>query len=134
MEIDLTPKTREWFGITYVRLDAVLEEIDNAELRSRFEAMEIKPEPEPERPLVQNWTISKYPTHCRKCPFYHEVEYWVHNDRGDQGICDLGYHREHDTRDRTVWEYCEIRTDPRVICHEEKPSEPIQIPEDELGI
>jgi hypothetical protein len=44
-------------------------------------------------------TLKEFPNSCDNCPFYSEPEYRVHNERGNEAHCALGFMRGHDMRD-----------------------------------
>lgn len=45
--------------------------------------------------------VLKTPRKCGECPFYKEIPYQVHSDRGHEAYCALGYMDGMDMRDRS---------------------------------
>lgn len=43
--------------------------------------------------------LKELPTACSKCPFYTEVSYHCHDERGNEAVCALGYMDSCDMRD-----------------------------------
>jgi hypothetical protein len=46
--------------------------------------------------------MKEFPKACGTCPFYSEIAYTCHNERGNEAFCSLGYFRGQDMRD---WSY-----------------------------
>lgn len=61
--------------------------------------------------------MERYPKCCAECPAFRTEEYQCHNERGEVGVCLLGYMEHSDTRDfygRTRFEKCKIEENPNV--------------------
>lgn len=62
-------------------------------------------------------TIERYPTRCGECPFFRLSNYSCHNERGEEGDCELGYMEGHDMRDfsgRYKFFACKIEENPNI--------------------
>lgn len=64
---------------------------------------------------ILRYVLDKYPKSCDNCPFFSRKPYRSHNEVGFMAVCDLGYHKGHDTRDmNSLYDLCSLENDERV--------------------